>query len=209
MSVFENHIEFSSKAPGGFVGREDGGFAVNLKAPQQFIKRGKNVAGFTTDYRTDFMRDRDRILYSRAFRRLAGKTQIYTIGGDDHQKNRLTHTLEVSQIARTISKALNLDCDLTEAIALGHDLGHAPFGHAGEKILHEIMSPGSTISIPDSPMKKVRRPMKKRDYYGFKHNVQSVRVVATIEDNYPEQGLNDKLYVVGYFKPHFAQIQRK
>lgn len=190
MNTFKNRIKFSPETQGGSFRGGDSCYTANLKAPQQFIKRGKNVAGFTTDYRSDFMRDRDRILYSRAFRRLAGKTQIYTIGGDDHQKNRLTHTLEVSQIARTISKALNLDCDLTEAIALGHDLGHTPFGHAGEKILHEIMSPESTISIPDSPMKKVPRPMRKKDYYGFKHNVQSVRVVATIEDNYPEQGLN-------------------
>ncbi len=92
-------------------------------------------------YRNKFMRDRDRILYCKSFLRLAGKTQVYAPSKSDHQRTRLTHTLEVSQIARTISKALFLDSDLTEAIALGHDIGHTPFGHAGERMLHEIMSP--------------------------------------------------------------------
>ena len=141
-------------------------------------------------YRNRFMSDRDRILYSTSFLRLAGKTQVYTPSTSDHRRTRLTHTLEVSQIARTISKALNLDCDLTEAIALGHDIGHTPFGHAGERILHEIMSPPNceNVQIPRTTSvyklyNKDNTDGKLEDSnceYGFKHNLQSVRCV--IED---------------------------
>lgn len=115
------------------------------------------------DIRTDFQRDRDRILHSKAFRRLKHKTQVFISPEGDHYRTRLTHTLEVSQIARTIARALRLNEDLTEAIALGHDLGHTPFGHAGEKVLDEI-HPG-----------------------GFKHNEQSLRVVDILEGG---KGLN-------------------
>ena len=108
--------------------------------------------------RTEFQRDRDRILHSKAFRRLKHKTQVFFSPYDDHFRTRMTHTLEVSQIARTISRALDLNEDLTEAIALGHDLGHTPFGHSGERVLNELM--------PD----------------GYKHNEQSVRVVEFIEN---------------------------
>lgn len=111
-----------------------------------------------------FQRDRDRIVHSKAFRRLKHKTQVFLSPTGDHYRTRLTHTLEVSQIARTISKSLGLNCDLTEAIALGHDLGHTPFGHAGEDTLNEIF-PG-----------------------GFSHNEQSLRVVDVIEQE--GQGLN-------------------
>ncbi|HJB05372.1 MAG TPA: HD domain-containing protein, partial [Candidatus Merdibacter merdigallinarum] len=111
-----------------------------LRAPRELISRMEK-ASESAEYRNDFMRDRDRIMYCSAFRRLDGKTQIYLTGKNDHRRNRLTHTLEVAQIARTISQALDLDVDLTEAIALGHDLGHTPFGHAGEQILNEIMQP--------------------------------------------------------------------
>jgi dGTPase len=114
--------------------------------------------------RTDFQRDRDRIIYSNAFRRLKHKTQVFIAPLGDHYVTRLTHTLEVSQIARTISRALNLNEDLTEAIALGHDLGHTPFGHIGEQVLDELC-PG-----------------------GFKHNEQSLRVVDLLEKD--GQGLN-------------------
>lgn len=107
--------------------------------------------------RTCFQRDRDRILHSKAFRRLKHKTQVFLSPFDDHFRTRLTHTLEVSQIARTISRSLNLNEDLTEAIALGHDLGHTPFGHCGEGVLNELV-PG-----------------------GFHHNIQSVRVVEILE----------------------------
>jgi len=115
-------------------------------------------------YRTSFQRDRDTILHCNSFRRLKRKTQVFLSPVGDHYRTRLTHTLEVSQIARTISRALKLNEDLTEAIALGHDLGHAPFGHSGEAILAEICP------------------------HGFKHYLQSVRVVDYIENN--GSGLN-------------------
>ena len=108
--------------------------------------------------RTEFQRDRDRILHSKAFRRLKHKTQVFFSPYDDHFRTRMTHTLEVAQIARTIARSLNLNEDLTEAIALGHDLGHTPFGHSGERVLNELM--------PN----------------GYKHNEQSVRVVEFIEN---------------------------
>jgi dGTPase len=114
--------------------------------------------------RTAFQRDRDRIIYSNAFRRLKHKTQVFITPLGDHYVTRLTHTLEVSQIARTISRALNFNEDLTEAIALGHDLGHTPFGHVGEQVLNEL--------CPN----------------GFKHNEQSLRVVDLLEKD--GQGLN-------------------
>ena len=116
------------------------------------------------DVRTAFQRDRDRILHSKSFRRLKDKTQVFLSPVGDHYRTRLTHTLEVSQIARTISKSLRLNEDLTEAIALGHDLGHTPFGHAGEEALNEI--------FPD----------------GFRHNEQSLRVVDVLERD--GKGLN-------------------
>lgn len=114
--------------------------------------------------RTCFQRDRDRIIHSKSFRRLKHKTQVFLSPTGDHYRTRLTHVIEVSQIARTISRALRLNEDLTEAIALGHDLGHTPFGHAGEEILDEI-HPG-----------------------GFRHVIQSVRVVDVLENN--GNGLN-------------------
>lgn len=124
-----------------------------LRAPIELAHRvNVDKETKTASYRNDFMRDRDRIMYCNAFRRLDGKTQIYLIGSDDHRRNRLTHTLEVAQIARTISQALGLDEDLTEAIALGHDLGHTPFGHAGERMLNRIMIPESTVKVPESPL---------------------------------------------------------
>jgi len=114
--------------------------------------------------RTAFQRDRDRIIHCKAFRRLKHKTQVFIAPLGDHYVTRLTHTLEVSQIARTIARALNLNEDLTEAIALGHDLGHTPFGHVGEDVLNEIYS------------------------QGFRHNEQSLRVVDLLEND--GQGLN-------------------
>ena len=116
------------------------------------------------DLRPAFQRDRDRILHSKAFRRLKQKTQVFLLPWGDHYRTRLTHTLEVSQNARTIAKALRLNEDLVEAISLGHDLGHTPFGHAGERALDEVC------------------PL------GFKHNEQSVRVVEVLEKD--GQGLN-------------------
>ena len=114
--------------------------------------------------RTDFQRDRDRIIHSKAFRRLKNKTQVFFSPEGDHYRTRLTHTLNVSQVARGIARALSLNEDLTEAIALGHDLGHTPFGHAGERILNKL-----------NPK-------------GFSHNEQSGRVVDFLEND--GKGLN-------------------
>lgn len=156
-------------------------------------------------YRTKFMSDRDRILYSKAFLRLSGKTQVYTPSKGDHQRTRLTHTLEVSQIARTISKALCMDCDLTEAIALGHDIGHTPFGHAGERMLHEIMSPPNcinaqipkTTSIYNLSTKSELLSESIKNKFGFKHNFQSVRcAIEDIELRDSKYGLNLSNYTL-------------
>ncbi|MCX7715705.1 MAG: deoxyguanosinetriphosphate triphosphohydrolase [Clostridia bacterium] len=125
--------------------------------------RGRLHADDKCDIRTEFQRDRDRIIHSKAFRRLKHKTQVFITPEGDHYRTRLTHTLEVMQIARTIARALRLNEDLTEAIALGHDLGHTPFGHVGEKVLNEIC-PG-----------------------GFRHFEQSLRVVDVLEDG---KGIN-------------------
>ena len=128
-------------------------------AARSIASRGRRTAEQPCPLRTAFQRDRDRIIFSHAFRRLKHKTQVFIAPEGDHYVTRLTHTLEVSQIARTISRALLLNEDLTEAIALGHDLGHTPFGHIGEQVLNELM-PG-----------------------GFKHYEQSLRVVECIENN--------------------------
>ena len=128
--------------------------------------RGRQVEEEPCATRTDFQRDRDRIIHSKAFRRLMHKTQVFLAPEGDHFRTRLTHTIEVSQIARTIARALNLNEDLTEAIALGHDLGHTPFGHNGEDVLNQI-HPG-----------------------GFEHNVQSLRVADVIESTSSRKGMN-------------------
>jgi dGTPase len=120
-------------------------------------------------YRTAFQRDRDRIVHARAFRRLEYKTQVFVYHVGDHYRNRLTHTLEGAQIARTIARALRLNEDLAEAIVLAHDLGHTPFGHAGERVLASLM----------------------KGEGGFDHNRQSLRIVDWLEDRYPGfRGLN-------------------
>ncbi len=131
-------------------------------------------------YRTNFQRDRDRIIHSRAFRRLKHKRQVFLVTTGDHYRTRLTHTIEVVQLSRSISRALGLNEDLTEAIALGHDLGHTPFGHIGEVVLHKILSGKDNLTekIPG------------KDYGGFKHNYQSVRVVDHLEKKYSFDGLN-------------------
>jgi len=121
--------------------------------------RGRFRQETPCDIRTDYQRDRDRIIHCNAFRRLKHKTQVFLSPQGDHYRTRLTHTLEVAQIARTVARALRLNEDLTEAIALGHDLGHTPFGHAGERTLNELCS------------------------RGFRHNLQSVRVADHIEQD--------------------------
>ncbi len=130
------------------------------------------VASSPGDVRTDYARDRDRIIHSRAFRRLKHKTQVFIPYEGDHFRTRLTHTIEVAQIARSVARSLGLNEDLTEAIALGHDLGHTPFGHSGEYVLDRLLRE----SHPEAG--------------GFKHNYQSVRVVDRLEKRYEEPGLN-------------------
>jgi dGTPase len=104
------------------------------------LSRGRAFPEKPHPYRCDFERDHDRIIHCSAFRRLEGKTQVFTPGLDDHYRTRLTHSIEVAQIARTIAKALKLNQSLTEAIALAHDLGHSPFGHGGEQVLNDLMA---------------------------------------------------------------------
>ena len=138
--------------------------------------RGRKREEAQCDIRPVFQRDRDRILHCKSFRRLKQKTQVFLLPKGDHYRTRLTHTLEVSQNARTIAKALRLNEDLAEAISLGHDLGHTPFGHAGERALNGVC-PG-----------------------GFKHNEQSVRVVEVLEKD--GQGLNLTWEVIDGIRNH-------
>ena len=138
-------------------------FAVPLKSKGRFFKEIK------TDLRNDFQRDRDRIIHSTAFRRLKHKTQVFVNTTGDHFRTRITHSLEVSQIARTLSKFFNLNEDLSETLSLAHDLGHTPFGHAGEEALNYCM----------------------KDYGGFDHNIQTLRIITILENRYYEfKGLN-------------------
>ena len=113
---------------------------LSSRAALSSASRGRRVAEEPCDLRTLFQHDRDRIIHSKAFRRLKHKTQVFIAPAGDHYRTRLTHTLEVSQISRTIARALNLNEDLTEAISLAHDLGHTPFGHAGEEVLNRLTS---------------------------------------------------------------------
>src|SRR5438034_9265485 len=143
---------------------EEGEQALSPYAVRSDQTRGRRIPEEPSPVRTEFQRDRDRILHCKAFRRLKHKTQVFIAPVGDHFVTRLTHTMEVMQVARSIARGLNLNEDLTEAIALGHDLGHTPFGHAGEYALGACL-PG-----------------------GFRHNEQSVRVVELLEKD--GSGLN-------------------
>lgn len=132
--------------------------------------RGRRYPEQTHPYRNEFRRDRDRVVHARAFRRLENKTQVFTPGLSDHFRNRLTHTIEVSQIARTVSSVLGLNEDLTEGLALAHDIGHPPFGHSGEAELDSMM---------------------RRFGERFEHNVHALRIIESFESPYPRfPGLN-------------------
>ncbi|MBR6472168.1 MAG: deoxyguanosinetriphosphate triphosphohydrolase [Firmicutes bacterium] len=142
---------------------------LDARATKSAMSRGRQFDEPKDEVRTEFQRDRDRIIHSKSFRRLMHKTQVFLAPEGDHFRTRLTHTLEVSQIARTIARALNYNEDLTEAISLGHDLGHTPFGHNGEEVLNRI-HPG-----------------------GFRHNVQSLRVVDVLEGSHHRVGMGMNL----------------
>src|ERR1044071_3065477 len=124
--------------------------------------RGRKYDEAPPEWRTQYQRDRDRVIHSRAFRRLEYKTQVFLNSTGDHFRTRLTHTLEVAGIGRNIARALRLNEDLSETIALAHDLGHSPFGHRGESVLNHLM----------------------KDHGGFEHNQQSLRVVELLEQKY-------------------------
>src|SRR5256714_9148110 len=143
----------------------------NLAPYAQFSAdtRGRKYPEEPPEWRTQYQRDRDRVIHSRAFRRLEYKTQVFLNGTGDHLRTRLTHTMEVAAIARNIARALKLNEDLTETIALAHDLGHSAFGHKGEDALNRLM----------------------KRHGGFEHNRQSLRIVELLEQKYPRfPGLN-------------------
>ena len=155
-------------------------FAVPLKSKGRFFKEKK------TDLRNDFQRDRDRIVHSTAFRRLKHKTQVFVNTSGDHFRTRITHSMEVSQIARTLSKFFNLNEDLSETLSLAHDLGHTPFGHAGEEALNYCM----------------------RNNGGFDHNIQTLRIITILENRYYEfKGLNLSLETLDGLIKHNGPIK--
>ncbi|MBW7907649.1 MAG: deoxyguanosinetriphosphate triphosphohydrolase [Kiritimatiellae bacterium] len=138
-------------------------------AAHSALTRGRRHPEPAHEHRAEFQRDRDRVLHSRCFRRLEYKTQVFVNGTADHYRTRLTHTLEMTAVGRTLARALGANQDLAETIALAHDIGHSPFGHAGEEALNELMA----------------------DHGGFDHNLQSVRWVEELEVSYPDHpGLN-------------------
>ena len=131
--------------------------------------RGREYSETAPNWRTQYQRDRDRVIHSRAFRRLEYKTQVFLNGTGDHLRTRLTHTIEVSAVSRNIASALKVNSDLAETIALAHDLGHSPFGHKGETVLARLM----------------------KGHGGFEHNQHSLRIVELLEQKYPDfPGLN-------------------
>ena len=141
----------------------------NYKKLGVFKSKGRFFKDNISKYRSPFQRDRDRIIHSASFRRLKHKTQVFVNTDGDHYRTRMTHSLEVAQIARSISKYLNFNDDLAETLSLAHDLGHTPFGHAGEEVLNDCMS----------------------NHGGFDHNLQTLRIVMFIEKKYIDfDGLN-------------------
>ncbi len=158
-------------------------------AAQDIASEGRQYQESTiTKYRNEYQRDRDRVIHCNAFRRLAYKTQVFINHEGDLFRTRLTHSLEVAQISRTVAHAIGLNEDLTEAIALAHDLGHTPFGHAGQECLNQCM----------------------QSYGGFEHNLQSLRVVDELEERYPDfRGLNLTFETREGILKHCSQKQAK
>ena len=155
--------------------------AVPLRSKGRFFKEKK------TSLRSDFQRDRDRIIHSTAFRRLKHKTQVFVNTTGDHFRTRITHSLEVAQIARTLCKFFNLNEDLCETLSLAHDLGHTPFGHAGEDALNECM----------------------KKFGGFDHNIQTIRIALFLENRYYEfKGLNLTLETIDGLLKHNGPIKK-
>jgi len=164
-------------------------------AVSESVSRGRRFPEKPHPYRCPFERDRDRIIHCSAFRRLEGKTQVFSPGLDDYYRTRLTHSIEVAQIGRTIAKALGLNESLTEAICLAHDLGHPPFGHAGEQALNDLMGEfgqgGQAEGLDRIPPASGGLVVLKPDFVGFEHNHQSLRTVDLLEHPYPDfTGLN-------------------
>jgi len=158
-------------------------------AVSEKVSRGRESAEKPHPYRSDFERDRDRIIHCSAFRRLEGKTQVFTPGLDDYYRTRLTHSIEVAQIGRTIARALRLNESLTEAICLAHDLGHPPFGHAGEKVLDDLMR-DPCFRSPEGMLSQGKL-VGAQAGSGFEHNRQALRIVELLEHPYPDfAGLN-------------------
>ena len=154
--------------------------AIPLKSKGRFFKEKKMLL------RTDFQRDRDRIIHSTAFRRLKHKTQVFVNTTGDHFRTRITHSLEVAQIARTLSKYFNLNEDLCETLSLAHDLGHTPFGHAGEEALNKCM----------------------KNFGGFDHNIQTIRTILFLENRYYEfKGLNLTLETLDGLLKHNGPVK--
>ena len=150
-----------------------------------FASKGRFNKEKKTNLRNDFQRDRDRIIHSTAFRRLKHKTQVFVNTSSDHFRTRITHSLEVSQIARTLSKFFNLNEDLSETLSLAHDLGHTPFGHAGEEALNSCM----------------------KNYGGFDHNIQTLRIVTILENRYYNfNGLNLTLETLDGLVKHNGSV---
>jgi len=166
---------------------EDSDLAVY--ATHNLQSKGRRYHELPHPFRTDFQRDRDRILHSRSFRRLEYKTQVFLNAAGDHLRNRLTHTIEVAAITRTIARALHLNEDLAETIALAHDLGHTPFGHAGEDAINDLM----------------------KNHGGFDHNDQALTIIDELEQKYPDyDGLNLTWEVrTGLIKHRFPEHQPK
>jgi len=153
-----------------------------------FVSKGRFKIEKKTTLRNDFQRDRDRIIHSTAFRRLKHKTQVFVNTSGDHFRTRMTHSLEVSQIARTLSKFFNLNEDLSETLSLAHDLGHTPFGHAGEEALNDCM----------------------KNYGGFDHNIQTLRIITILENRYYNfNGLNLTLETLDGLIKHNGPVNNK